>query len=167
MSERLAEIERRMKECLGEIEGLRARRLALYGVSYPKIETKERFYTSPEEWDRLAKIALLEGKISALEAEYSGLRIQRVTADLDGHVEREIERAKREASMPHKECIGRGASREVTERLDKAERSARSEIREIRLRYMTGYERADHERRQRERQQERRREHEQEHGYER
>src|SRR3954451_13569012 len=120
MSARLAEVERRMKVCLSEIEGLRAARLALHGVSFPDIETRDRSYTSPEEWERRAKIALVEGKLKALEGEYTALRIQKVGAELDGLIEREIERAKQEPSLPHKDVIGHGASLTVTERLDDA-----------------------------------------------
>lgn len=125
MSARQAEVDRRMKECLGEIEALRAARLALHGVSFPKIETKEHFFTSPEEWERRSKLALVEAKLKALEGEYRALGVQRVAATLDAHIEQEIERAKREQSLHHKESIGHGANRDVTERLDEADRSAR------------------------------------------
>jgi hypothetical protein len=166
MSARLAEVERRLKVCLSELEGLRAERLALHGVSFPDTKTKEEhFFTSPEEWERLAKLALVEGKIKALEGEYTALRIQKVAAELDGHIEREIERAKRETSLPHQNVIGHCANQAVTYRLHDAEQEARKELRQVRIRYMTAHEREAHERRQQERRRERSRE--QEYGHER
>jgi hypothetical protein len=161
MSARLDEIGRRMKVCLSDIERLRAERRALAGMYYPDVKDEDGWpFTCPEEWRRQAKLALVEAQIGALEGEYAALKIRKVVAELDSHVEREIERAKKEASLREQCVIGRYAREEVTERLDEAERGARRDLREMRLRYMTDSERVHHERRERERRWER----EQEHG---
>ncbi len=99
------------------------------------------------------------GQDWALEAEYRALATQKVAATLDGHIERETERAKQEPRPVHGYSIGSSANRHVTETLDDAEQDARRQLRAVRLRYMTGYEREAHERRQLKRQQERRQDH--------
>ena len=165
MSERLAEIERRMRVCLSDIEELRAKRLALCGVSYPNVARGKQSYTSAEEWERRAKIALLEGKIKALEMEYTALGAQKVAAELENRVDREIARAKQETSPAHSSGIGHRAHEAVGSRLEEAREDARRDLREVRLRFMTAEETQAYERRQDERRRER--EQEQEHGHER
>lgn len=161
------EIGRRMKACLSEIEALRAERQALHGVSYPDIPAEPRPQRSPEEWERRAKIALLRVKIMALEAEYTALRLKKVAAELDAHLEREVGRAKVEPGPGMRSYILGSAGSHIQTELENASEAARRKLRKVRIRYMTEAERLRHESRQRKRQRDRRREHEQEHGYER